>query len=256
MAKKVRIFLLLFVLLTVAVGSCQTRFRMTSWKRALNVVVFPINADGAPQTTAYISALGDESFEDIRRFMRDEAQQYGINLINPVDVYIGPEVGEVPPLPPVGGSIPSVMLWSLHLRYWAWRHGEHPILKPDIRIYALYHHPSTAQRLAHSVGLQKGLIGVANLFAVSKMTTDNNVVITHELLHTLGASDKYEPATNQPNYPVGYAEPERSPLYPQQFAEIMGGRIPVSPHSSNAPKALDMVLVGPQTALEIGWSEK
>ena len=253
MAKKVRIFLLLFVLLTVAVGSCQTRFRMASWKRALNVVVFPINADGAPQTTAYISALGDESFEDIREFMRDEAQQYGINLINPVDVYIGPEVGEVPPPPPVGGSIPSVMLWSLQLRYWAWRHGEHPILKPDIRIYALYHHPSTAQRLAHSVGLQKGLIGVANLFAINQMTTDNNVVITHELLHTLGATDKYEPVSNQPIFPVGYAEPELSPLYPQEFAEIMGGRIPISPDRSIAPKALDMVLVGPQTAFEIGW---
>jgi hypothetical protein len=253
MAKKIRVFLLLFVLLTVAVGSCQTRLRTTSWKRALNVVVFPINADGSPQTAAYISTLGDDSFEDIRTFMRDEAQQYGISLISPVDVYIGPEVGAVPPAPPVGGSIPSVMLWSLQLRYWAWRHGEHPILKPDVRIYALYHHPSTAQRLAHSVGLQKGLIGVANLFATDKMTTDNNVVITHEFLHTLGASDKYEPQSNQPIFPVGYAEPQLSPVYPQQFAEIMGGRIPISPNRSIAPKALDMVLVGPQTAVEIGW---
>jgi hypothetical protein len=253
MAKKLRVFLLLFVLLTVAVGSCQTRLRTTSWKRALNVVVFPINADGSPQTAAYISTLGDDSFEDIRTFMRDEAQQYGISLISPVDVYIGLEVGAVPPAPPVGGSIPSVMLWSLQLRYWAWRHGEHPILKPDVRIYALYHHPSTAQRLAHSVGLQKGLIGVANLFATDKMTTDNNVVITHEFLHTLGASDKYEPQSNQPIFPVGYAEPQLSPVYPQQFAEIMGGRIPISPNRSIAPKALDMVLVGPQTAVEIGW---
>ena len=85
------------------------------------------------------------------------------------------------------------------------------------------------------------------------MTTDNNVVITHEFLHTLGASDKYEPQSNQPIFPVGYAEPQLSPVYPQQFAEIMGGRIPISPNRSIAPKALDMVLVGPQTAVEIGW---
>ena len=127
------------------------------------------------------------------------------------------------------------------------------VLTPDIRIYALYNHPSTAQQLAHSVGLQKGLIGVANLFSVNQMTSDNNFVIAHELLHTLGASDKYDPMSNQPIFPVGYAEPELSPLYPQRYAEIMGGRIPVSPKWSTVPKSLDLVLVGPQTALEIGW---
>ncbi len=253
LAKQIRVFILLFILLTVAVGTWQTRARTTSWKRALNVVVFPINADGKLQTAEYIRTLGDDSFEDIRVFMRDEARQYGISLINPVDVYIGPEVDAIPPPPPVGGSVPRVMLWSLQLRYWAWRHGEHPILKPDVRIYALYHHPSTAQRLTHSVGLQKGLIGVANLFATRRMNTDNNIVITHEVLHTLGASDKYDLASNQPIFPVGYAEPQRSPLYPQEFAEIMGARIPISQSRSVAPQALDMVLVGPQTALEIGW---
>jgi hypothetical protein len=253
LAKQIRVTILLFVLLTVAVGTWQSRARTTSWKRALNVVVFPINADGMPQTEAYIRTLRDDDFDDIKRFMRNEARQYGINLINPVDVYIGPEIDAIPPLPPVSGSIPVIMLWSLELRYWAWRHGKHPILKPDIRIYALYHHPSTAQQLEHSVGLQKGLIGIANLFAIKRMTSDNNIVITHELLHTLGASDKYDPVSNQPVYPVGYAEPELSPLYPQEFAEIMGGRIPVSQNSSVAPKALDTVLVGPQTADEIGW---
>jgi hypothetical protein len=253
MAKKIRVAVLLFILLTVAVGTWQARARTTSWKRALDVVVFPINADGAPQTAEYIRTLGDDSFDDIKRFMRDEAQQYGISLVNPVDVYIGPEVDAIPPAPPVGGTVPSVMLWSLQLRYWAWQHGEHPILKPDVRIYALYHHPSTAQRLAHSVGLQKGLIGIANLFAIERMTTDNNIVITHELLHTLGASDKYEHESNQPIYPVGYAEPELSPLYPQEFAEIMAGRIPLSESTSAAAQGLDTVLVGPQTADEIGW---
>ncbi len=253
MAKKIRIALLLFILLTVAVGTWQARLRTTSWKRALNVVVFPINADGKAETEAYIGRLDDESFESIRAFMRNEAQHYGISLLNPVDVYIGPEVDAMPPSPPVGGSVPRVMLWSLQLRFWAWRHGEHPILKPDVRIYALYYHPSTAQRLGHSVGLQKGLIGMAKLFAVPHMTAENNIIITHELLHTLGATDKYDFSNNQPVYPAGYAEPESAPLYPQQFAEIMGGRIPVSQDTSLAPQTLEAVLVGPETAREIGW---
>lgn len=253
MAKKIRILLLLFILLTVAVGSCRERSRTTSWKRALDVVVFPINADGKPQTAEYIRNLGNDSFESIEVFMREEAQHYGITLLNPVDLHIGPEVAAVPPTAPVGGSVPSVILWSLQMRFWAWRHGKHPVLNPDVRIYALYHHTSTTQRLDHSVGLQKGLIGVAKLFAVPRMQAENNVIIAHEMLHTLGASDKYDLATNQPVYPVGYAQPDLSAVYPQQFAEIMGGRIPVSDKVSNAPESLDMVLVGPQTAFEIGW---
>jgi len=253
MAKKIRIGILLFILLTVAVGSWQARVRTTSWNRALDVVVFPVNADGTAQTAEYIRRLGDEAFEPIRTFMRDEAREYGIALLNPVDVYIGPEVDAIPPAPPVGGSVPMVMLWSLKMRFWAWRHGEHPILRPDVRIYALLYHPSTTQRLDHSVGLQKGQIGVAKLFAVPHMTAENNIIIAHELLHTLGATDKYDLGSNQPLYPSGYAEPESSPLYPQEFAEIMGGRIPLADNHSIAPQTLDLVLVGPDTAREIGW---
>ena len=253
MARKIRIGILLFIFLTVAVGTWQTRQRTKSWQRALNVVVFPINADATPQTAEYIRALSDEAFESIRTFVREEARSYGVSLLNPVDVYIGAPVESIPPHPPIGASVPRVMLWSLQMRWWAWRNGEHPILNPDVRIYALFYHPSTTGHLEHSVGLQKGMIGVAKLFAANHMTEENNVIITHELLHTLGATDKYDPASNQPVYPLGYAEPELSPLYPQRFAEIMGGRIPVSESASLAPTTLDSVLLGAQTAAEIGW---
>ena len=60
------------------------------------------------------------------------------------------------------------------------------------------------------------------------MRGSDDMVIAHELLHTLGATDKYDLRTNQPAHPDGFAEPDREPLYPQSFAELMGGRIPVS----------------------------
>ena len=97
--------------------------------------------------------------------------------------------------------------------------------------------------LEHSVGLQKGMIGVANLFAAPHMTEDNNIVITHEVLHTLGATDKYDLTTNLPQYPGGYAEPEATPLLPQRFAEIMGARIPITTSEAQAPTTLDAVVV-------------
>ncbi|MDH3553063.1 MAG: hypothetical protein OER22_10660, partial [Gammaproteobacteria bacterium] len=79
----------------------------------------------------------------------------------------------------------------------------------------------------------------------------NNVIIAHEFLHTLGATDKYDPADGQPLAPDGLAEPERKPLYPQRYAEIMGGRIALAANDAVMPKSLKYTVIGPQTASEI-----
>jgi hypothetical protein len=107
--------------------------------------------------------------------------------------------------------------------------------------------------LDNSLGLEKGMVGIVHAFAQRQMTPTNNVVITHEMLHLLGASDKYDPATNLPRYPEGYAEPERRPRHPQQWAEIMGGRIPLDAGRAEMPERLAQTLIGEQTAREINW---
>jgi hypothetical protein len=73
------------------------------------------------------------------------------------------------------------------------------------------------------------------------------------LLHTLNATDKYDLDTTLPRYPDGYAEPEKKPLYPQEYAELMGGRIPIDEHNAVIPKSLNYTLIGEKTAREIGW---
>jgi hypothetical protein len=120
-------------------------------------------------------------------------------------------------------------------------------------MFVIYHDPARVSRVAHSLGLQKGLIGVVNAFASDDQAAQNNIVITHELLHTVGATDKYDLATNEPSHPDGYAEPNKDPLLPQTFAEIMAGRIPSSAAQSEMPSSLDKVLVGTKTAREINW---
>jgi hypothetical protein len=85
------------------------------------------------------------------------------------------------------------------------------------------------------------------------MTGSNNVVIAHEILHTLGASDKYDPVTLAPLFPAGYAEPERKPLFPQDLTEIMAGRRAVDSAHFEMPDSLTDVRVGSVTALEIRW---
>ena len=79
------------------------------------------------------------------------------------------------------------------------------------------------------------------------------MVATHELLHAFGATDKYDMLSGQPIYPLGYAEPDRKPLYPQSMAEIMGGYIPLSENKSVTPKSLQDTMMSPTTAQEIGW---
>jgi hypothetical protein len=85
------------------------------------------------------------------------------------------------------------------------------------------------------------------------MAKQNNVVITHEFLHTLGATDHYDLATNLPLYPDGYADPDLKPLLPQRFAEIMAGRTPKSQTEAVIPESLDSVVIGSKTAMEINW---
>jgi hypothetical protein len=102
--------------------------------------------------------------------------------------------------------------------------------------------------------MQKGLVGVVHAFADPQMTRTNNVVIAHEILHTLGATDKYDPATLAPLFPIGYAEPDREPRFPQTLTEIMAGRFAVDSRTFEMPDSLDDVRVGAATALEIRWT--
>jgi hypothetical protein len=139
------------------------------------------------------------------------------------------------------------------MRYWAWVNAVFDGPKPHVRIFVLYHDPDRVTRLSHSLGLQKGLIGVVNAFASEEQAAQNDVVIAHELLHTLGATDKYDPHTNQPSFPDGYADPQRQPRLPQEYAEIMAGRVPVTEDRAEMPDSLDRVLIGATTAREINW---
>ena len=88
------------------------------------------------------------------------------------------------------------------------------------------------------------------------MKAENLIVFTHELLHVLGATDKYILSSGEPIFPQGYAEPNKRPLFPQKRAEIMGVRIPINSFSSVMPESLDHCKIGRQTAEEIGFLAK
>ena len=250
-----RILLLLGLLATVAIYSKSQLLHSTAWIEPLSVVIFPINADGQPETTRYIRGLSDRHFAAIDSFMAREGRKFKILERTPTRTRLGPEVKVKPPEPPdpLSSNILSMVFWSLKLRYWAWQNTpDNESNHNRVRMFVLYYKGDNGKPLSHSLGLQKGLLGVVHAYALKKQSNQNNVVIAHELLHTVGATDKYD-MNNQPTYPEGYAAPDRRPRYPQTRAEIMSGRIPSSPTKSTMAKGLRSCIVGQSTAKEINW---
>jgi hypothetical protein len=161
---------------------------------------------------------------------------------------------DLPPLPPSHPSALDAILWSLKLRWWAGQHDAISGPKPHVRLFVMFHDPARNGSVPHSTGLTKGQIGLIHAYASRQQRRQNSVVIAHELLHTFGATDKYNLATLQPIHPQGYAEPQRSPRLPQSLAEIMGGRTPIDENNSEIPASLAETIIGPETAREIGLS--
>ncbi len=255
MIKVVRMIFWVVVVLTALMQVWQ-EYRLSQWRTPLNVALYPVNADASPVVDAYISQLHAQDFEVLDRFFSQEALRYHLALRRPVSFYLGPRVMEVPEPPPALDSHwLDIMAWSLKFRWFGWCHQPDIGRPVDIRLYLLYYDPAQHPHLRHSTALHKGRIGRVNLFADEKNHATNTVIVAHELLHTLSATDKYDLRTGLPLFPQGYAEPYVQPLYPQSKAELMAGKIPKTPAKARMARGLDEVIIGRPTAREIGWSE-
>lgn len=249
----VRLAALLAVLVFVTLGAWLDRARSRDWNEPLRVTIYPLPAPGSAAAD-HIASLQDESFAAIEAFFEAESGRFGIDLAHPVRVRVSRAATGTPPLAPGEGGPLAIAAWSLKMRYWAWRvQAEDPLPPPDIQIFALYHDSTGEHALPDSVGLSTGLMVLAHVYADRAAQGENNVVLAHELLHTLGASDKYDAGTGQPRTPEGLGEPLRQPRYPQNIGEIMAGRIALGPEEATMPASLQEMRVGALTADEIGW---
>ncbi len=251
MWRVLRIAVLMLVLVLVAGGTLLDRWRTTDWDSPLRVGIFPINADGRRATADYVENLDIDQFAAIEEFFHREARRFGVSIDRPVDLTLYPEAVDRPPQIEPGAGPLGTMLWSLKLRWYNWRVGGGS--GEQIRIYVMYHDPDITQAVPHSLGLQKGLVGVVYAYAAAHMDGQNSIVIAHELLHTLGATDKYDLDTDLPVFPGGYGDPEAEPRFPQDSAEVMAGRRVVSEDEAEMPLDLDAVVIGDATAAEINW---
>ena len=221
------------------------------WHEPLDVIIYPINGDGTLETHNYIKSLSIKSFSEIDLWIAREAKRHGLAQSRPLRTALGSQVKSQPPLLPQTGNALNIIWWGLKMRFWVFRNT------PDndsnlrrIRVFVNYR--AGDEILPHSVGLQKGLIGLVHAYSLPQQAAQNNIVIAHEILHTVGAIDKYSWA-GTPVFPHGYANPDRQPLYPQRYAEIMAGEVPTSTYSSYMAESLNSVQINAVTAREIAW---
>jgi len=252
--KILRIITLLIIFAGLAFYSKTQKLKSRSWSSPLEIIIYPMNSENDPVVEAYISQLDSTVFEEIDQFFKNEAEHYELSIVQPTATQLGKVIQSYPPEPPtIAANFLELAWWSIKFRYWAYQ------ATPDeqsnlhrVRIFVHYHQQIEGKQLQHSLGLAKGLLSIVHAFASNDQEQQNNIVIAHEFLHTVGATDKYN-ADNGAVFPDGYADPEKRPLFPQLKAEIMSGRIPLSSDLSEMAVSLEHCLIGPKTASEINW---
>ena len=254
MFRFLRIAILLTILLVVAGRQFLTPDRLNSWDKPLWVTIYPVLVESDASTRSYAESLTPQSFDAIGGFLQLQASRYGHELEQSVVIQVARPLTEVPPELPMESSGLKVATWSLQMRWWAWRNGRQESPAPaDVKMFVLYQESRPGELLERSVGVRNAAYGIVNAVASRQMAARNRVIITHELLHILGATDKYDMSSGQPLAPDGLAAPQQNPLYPQQRAEIMAGRIATSAYGWRRPATLQSCVIGAVTAAEIGW---
>jgi len=254
--RQARILILLGVLVATVAWAAETEQRhraRSRWVRPVEVGVVLLARDGAVDVRHWrrgLDALASRLEAEMRRWHGPGLPPFRFELVGPVGWK-----GRFPLSPPsdrmTDRAWHALDLWRVlrdvdgaaGLDRTGW----------DVRVYVLTEQtPGWSGSFAEGSGTLNGELALVRSSAGGDLSMPLQV-IGHELLHTVGASDKYDDGGHARD-PEGVAEPELSPRYPQRHAEWMVGEVPLSPGVGRLPSSLDEVRVGPLTAREIGWA--
>jgi hypothetical protein len=255
LGRSLRLLLLVGVLaivLAYAAHDMTSRRARTSWTRTLDVA-FVIVTQGAVDAEA--TRLLARRVPDLATRLAEELARYRPGAPKPFQfVVYGPRALDVP-LP----ADAEEGLWGAARHAFALlrftRAVDEELDVPargfDTRLYVVVR-PASERALVEGQSEHGGRVGLA-LVELDAETVDTALLVAaHELFHTLGASDRYGP-DGRALVPDGLVEPDRTPLYPQPFAEVMARNRPVSPTEEVRLESLSELGVGRATAAELGW---
>ncbi len=181
MIRFLRIGILLTVLLIVVGSQWLTSNRLSRWEKPLWVTIYPILATQDSSVRGYVQSLKPESFQGIGLFIGQQAARYGHQLANPIIIRVVQPLTTLPPVLPAENYGIKVALWSLKMRWWAWKNGRQKELAPgDIRMFVLYQKANPEIQLERSVGTKNGGYGIVNAVASPHRAARDRIVISHE----------------------------------------------------------------------------
>lgn len=251
--KIIRISILLLIFVVIAFYTKSQKLKSQSWATPLEIVIYPMNPERSTVVADYIKSLDAETFSEVDSFFQQQSENYQIVAKQPTHTRLGSEVTELPLTLKTPATLLETVWWSLKFRYWAFAHTPDEASNYQrVRMFVYYYEATNRRVLQHSLGLNKGLLALVHAFAHKRQAAQNNIIIAHEFLHTVGATDKYD-ANNQPSFPDGFAEPDKVPLYPQKKAEIMSARLALSSSQAKMAESLQQCVIGTKTAREINW---
>lgn len=251
--KRARVAVLLVVLAVVA-GAALLRQRKldrrTLWVMPVRVSVTLASTEAPSEP---VIAAWREGLASLDAWFADEARRRSLRLERPVHFELAPSVVQIDvPRPPDAASgewlrdSQEALAFRSQLEAIAGQGGAQG--RFDVQLVVALR--ADGARRVEGLGEAGGSIGLVDGNAGDTQVTLELVAVAHELLHCLGASDAYDP--NGHALPRGVLEPDRG--FPQRYAEVMVGEVPLTAASGRVPKSLEEVRIGDETAREIGWT--
>lgn len=247
-------------LLTVLVGLALYAYRdkadrdaRTDWQRSLKVAVVLLLEGEVDPASTHAVEVGLDELEarlsaEFQRYRRG-AKPFELSFFGPANV------AEPPPKLESEGAFDLV---TFTYRQWRYTRAVDRALGLDrdafdCRIYAVARPTSNPRaQWVEGYSQQGGRMGFVRVELNQAMVPLVLAVTAHELMHTLGASDKYD-ERGASRVPEGLAEPELEPRFPQRCAEIMARNRPLAPGREVPLESLNELCVGPYTARELRW---
>jgi hypothetical protein len=254
-------FSILLIVLFIAAQVYYRDHRKLDWDRTYNVALVQVVKGNKNDTARALSPVGKELIQQsLEKWFENEAKRVYKSNIKPFRFeLLGPVFNEqTPPVLPTekDGFWTRYKQTSAFISYFSDQLTQTGVKVDqfDIKLY-LYIYPSDTSlgyEKQHSVGTTRGRFGVVFLPIGKQSAGRTTCLIAHEILHTVGASDKYDD-NHLTIFPDGYFAPDKR--YPQEFAEIMALAIPTQNGKEKDADSLEISRIGEKTSLEIGWKK-
>ena len=255
--RRIRIGLLLGVLVfTVAWGATRSwhRWARGNWQRPLQVGLVLLSPGGDVGTENWrrgAVALAARLDAEMARWRGPGGSAFQISVVGPV-AWSGTLPFSPPSASPLDRLGHAVEVWRTVRDID--RGADGSVGGFDVRVFFLCA-PLGEGQLGFAEG--SGAVNGEVAFVRGSCQGDLSLslqAVGHELLHTVGATDRYD-AGGHARGPEDLADPDRVPPYPQLHAEWMVGEVPIAPGRGRLPESLEELRIGPVTAREIGWIE-